>query len=117
MEMAIAILVLLIIVMGGAEVARLAHVALVVTNAAREGARVAAIGKSYAEVASTVQRSLGSWAKGSHTIEITPGEQERRQGEPVQVRVLVPVPLITPILSSILSDPFPVQSTVVMRAE
>ncbi len=116
-EMALTMSLLLLIVLGGVEVARIAHVALVVTNSAREGARAAAIGDSYGKVTASVRRSLGTWADQSHTIEIDPIEEHRRQGEPIEVRVIVPVPLITPVLAPIISNPFPVQSVVVMRAE
>lgn len=116
-EFAITLSILLLLVLGGAEMTRLIHVFLVATNAARDGARTAAIGYDYSLVVSKVNQALGSWADKTHVIEITPVEDERRAGEPVEVKVVIPVPLMTPILADILSNPFPVQSIVTMRAE
>lgn len=116
-EFAVTLSILLLLILGGAEMTRLIHVFLVATNAARDGARIAAIGYDYSVVVSKVNQALGSWAGKTHVVEITPAEDQRRAGEPVAVQITVSVPLMTPILSNILSNPFPVRTTVTMRAE
>ncbi len=117
-ELALALSVLLILSLGMVDVARILHAYLTTTNASREGARVAALGYDDAEIFAAVQASVGSALEQKNlVVEIAPAEDERRRGEPVVVKVQVPVPVLFPVLGAFVEDPLPVFSRTTMRME
>lgn len=115
-EFALVLPILLIILLGIMEFGLVFHEYLVVTHAAREGARVAVLGGTDAEILSTVTSAADSIDRGSLTTTIVPGVRVR--GEQVTVQVTNAVPLITPLFSAIFpQNPFPVSGTSIMRVE
>lgn len=115
-EFALVAPLLLLLIFGSLEFGRVFNAWIVVANAAREGARLAALGRSAPEVESHVRQALGAFAPGSLTVatENTQGIQ----GEPVTVTVTVGVPLVTPLVAAFFpTNPYPVQSAATMRLE
>lgn len=115
-EFALVLPILLIILLGIMEFGLVFHEYLVVTHAAREGARVAVLGGTDTEISSAVTRAADSIDRGSLTTTIAPGVRVR--GNQVTVQVTNPVPLVTPLFSAIFpQNPFPVSGISIMRVE
>jgi Flp pilus assembly protein TadG len=115
-EFALILPILLLLVMGILEFGRVLHTYLVVVNAAREGARYAAVGTSKADVILKVKQSCPSLEPGLLTIDVTNAQGPR--GQPVSVRVMYPVKIMTPLFERVFSNnPFPVRAEAVMRLE
>ena len=115
-ELALILPVLLLILAGTIEFGRVLNQYLVVTAAAREGARAAVVGDADAEVAATVREAAASIDGGNLTISISPANRPR--GTAVTVTVTNPVQIITPLISAFFpQNPLPVQGQVIMRME
>jgi Flp pilus assembly protein TadG len=115
-EMALVLPVLLLILAGTIEFGRVLNQYLVVTAAAREGARAAVVGDSDAVVIETVKQSAAAIDKGSMTVSVTPADRSR--GSAVTVTVTNPVQIMTPLISAFFpQNPLPVQGQVIMRME
>ena len=114
-ELAITLSLLLLILLGVMEFGRLGHAYLVVTHAAREGARVAALGYGDDVVAERVL-SAASTLNGSR-IEVAVAPGTRVRGEGVMVQVSYPVEIITPLIQQIVPSPVIVRGKTTMRVE
>ncbi len=115
-EFALVAPVLILLVMGIMEFGRLFQVWLVVTHAAREGGRYAAVGKSSSEVRTQVIAASPSLDTG--LLSITTQNAQGPSGTSVTVQVSYPVTMVTPLIGDLLpQNPYAVQSTVVMRLE
>lgn len=115
-EFALILPVVLLLLGGMLEFGRVFHDYLVVTAAAREGARTAAVGSDNATVISTVKEAASTIDRGSLTVGVTPSTRVR--GESVTVKVTNKVPLIIPLISVFFPEnPYPVSGTAVMRVE
>lgn len=114
-EMALVLPLLLLILFGTIEFGRVLNQYLVVTAAAREGARAAVVGGSDDEVAVIVERSAASLDTSRMTVGVAPTIRPR--GSAVTVTVTNPIQIITPLISAFFpQDPF-VQAQVIMRME
>ncbi|HWR55949.1 MAG: TadE/TadG family type IV pilus assembly protein [Bacillota bacterium] len=115
-EMALALPVLILLLLATMEFGRVLHGLLVVTQAAREGARSMAVNEGSATAISRIQAAAPSLDPAQMTITINPLTPAR--GQPVTVTVVHPVQIITPLISEIFPEnPFPVTGTAVMRVE
>lgn len=115
-ELALVLPVLLLIAAGTMEFGRVLHQYLVVTAAAREGARSAAVGNNDATVISAVRAAATVIDKGELTVTITPSARVR--GNAVTVTVSNPVQIFTPLISQFFpKNPYAVQGTAIMRVE
>jgi Flp pilus assembly protein TadG len=104
--------VLLLLIVGMMQFGLLFHEYLLVTHAAREGARVATLGGSDAEIVATVNAAAAS----PSDTEIVPAIRVR--GAQVTITVTKHVPLITPLFSAIFpQNPVPVSGTSIMQVE
>jgi len=115
-ELAIAISLLLMILLGIVEFARIGHAYLVATHASREGARVGALRHADPQIVNHVWDSASSLNLDRLVVSIRPSQASRLRGESVEVTVTYDVALITP-LGRFLPDPFPVVGRTVMRVE
>src|SRR5262245_53560801 len=89
-DAALVLPVFLLFVYGMIETSRLGLMAQLVTNAAREGCRVAVIdGKQQSDVDATVQAILTSGGIGTYTSTITPGFDTVELGKPVTLTISV----------------------------
>jgi Flp pilus assembly protein TadG len=113
-EMALTLPLLLLLVFGIIEFGRILNAYIVVTNAAREGARYGAVGEDEAEITSQVMLSMASLGAPSDVDVV--GEGGGR-GNPVTVTVTYDVDLIAPLFDVVIPDPFPVTATARMRIE
>ena len=88
------------------------HEFLLVTHAAREGARVATLGGSDAEIVAAVNAATAS----PSDTDIMPASRVR--GAQVTITVTKHVALITPLFSAMFpQNPVPVSGTSIMRVE
>lgn len=114
-EFALVITLFLMLFMGLVEFGRIFHAQLTLDNAARQGARVAAVRQSDDQIREAV-RSVATQLKiADSDIQITPATRQRFT--PVTVRVKTSIPLIAPIISGILQNPFPVSGQATMMME
>lgn len=115
-ELALVLPVLLLILAGTIEFGRVLNQYLVVTAAAREGARAAVVGGSDAVVTETVENAAAAIDQSNMTVSITPSD--RLRGSMVTVTVTNPVRIMTPLISSLFpQNPLPVRGQVMMRME
>ena len=115
-EMAIILPLLLVFLLGTIEMGRVFHSYIVVTQASREGARLAAVGKNDTEVNTVIADNTSSLGD-TVTVNISPSETNRRVGDTVTVGVQYEVDLVAPIITAFFPDPFPVMGSTSMRVE
>ncbi|HBX24061.1 MAG TPA: pilus assembly protein [Desulfotomaculum sp.] len=113
-EFALVVMLLLMIVFSIIEFGRIFHAQLVVTHAAREGARVGVVTNSANRdsqaVSTAVSRGASISLAGSNVSTSTSGDQ-------FTVTVNYAVDILTPIMSGIITDPLPITGSAVMRIE
>jgi Flp pilus assembly protein TadG len=115
-EFALIAPVLILMLAGMLEFGLVFHEYLVVTAAAREGARSAAVGAADAAVVSVVKAAATSIDNSNLAVVITPAT--RLRGNPVTVTVTNKVPIIVPMISVFFpTNPYNVIGTAVMRVE
>ncbi|MCG1011539.1 pilus assembly protein [Tepidanaerobacter sp. GT38] len=118
-ELALVLPIIILILFGTLEFGRIFHSYIVITNAAREGARLGALGKSDEEIISRIREASPLYQADTRLriIRLEPNESARNSGVPLTVEVAYDVELVTPIISSILPNPVTLKSTAVMRVE
>lgn len=116
-ELALILPVLLLLLLGIIEFGRIFNTYLTVSHASREGARVAALGQSDSQIKTVVAKRAMNLDSEKLTVDITPEYSVRTRGTAVQVEVDYSLPLIVPLPSSLLSNPFPVSARTIMREE
>lgn len=110
-EFALIAPVFLLLAIGILEVGRVLYAQLLVTEAAREGARAVAISGDRRQATIAVSKFPGTF-----TTRVTPSLLV--YGQNVSVEVGTTVEIITPMISAIFRpNPFPVSSTANMRQE
>lgn len=112
-ETAITLPILALLLLGMVDGGRICSAWIVVTNASREGARVAAVGGSESDVLSRVQDAMPNLTP--YTVQTT--NIGGAAGDSVTVDVSHDVTLITPLIGAILGNVVTVDSTAVMRLE
>ncbi len=91
--------------------------ALALAQAAREGARAAAVTARDDAVENAIERSAGPLHADRIDIEITPAEAERVRGDIVSVKLAYVERLGIPIVSRIVSMDLPLRASASMRLE
>ena len=88
-ELALVLPVIILILFGTLEFGRLFHSYIVITNAAREGARLGAVGKSDEEIVSRIREASPLYQADSRlrVIRLEPNESARSPGVPLTVEV------------------------------
>lgn len=114
-ELAIILPVLVALIFGMTDFGRVLNGYMIATEASREGARVAVLGGDNAAVESTVRTSASTLEQAQLTVATTPATRTR--GDSVTVAVTYKVDIVTPLINTMLSDPFPVNCQTVMRIE
>jgi len=115
-ELAFILPVVILLLAGTMEFGRVLHEFIVVTAAAREGVRSAAVGNSDSTVEAAVKAAAASIDRGQLDVDIAP--PVRTRGNAVTVTVSSSVQIITPVISSLFpQNPFPVTGRAVMRVE
>lgn len=115
-EMALVLPVLILLLMGIIEFGRVLHGVLVVTQAAREGARSMAVNEGTATASSKIYATASSVDPALLSIAISPADPAR--GDEVTVTVTYPVQIVTPLISKFFpQNPYLASGTSVMRVE
>jgi len=116
-EMALVLPILLLIIMGIVEFGRIFNAYLIVTNASREGARVAVVGGTDSDINNSITNTTVTLKPENMSVNITPIEESRTRGSQVTVNVHYQIEMICPILNGIIPNPFQINSSTVMRME
>lgn len=117
LEFALVLPILLLLVFGIIEFGRVFHSYLVVTQAAREGARVGVVGGTDDEVSATVKGVAAGLDEARLSVSIDPPEGLRSRGDSLCVNVNYSVPLVVPLIAELVPNPFPLTVTATMRVE
>ncbi|MFZ5650950.1 MAG: TadE/TadG family type IV pilus assembly protein [Bacillota bacterium] len=116
-ELALVLPVLLVLFMGTVEFGRVFHSYLVITNASREGARVAVLGGADSAISSRVGQVTGSLDSARLQTTVTPAPADRKSGALATVEVRYRVNLVFPLFDVFIPDPLPIRSSTTMRVE
>lgn len=116
-EMALILPLIIILFMGMVEFSRIFGSYLLVTHASREGARMASIGKTDAEIRTNVTSKVNILNVSELQIILTPEDDARVTGDDVRVCVKYKLDIYAPVISSIVSNPFEMQADTYMRVE
>jgi len=114
-EFALVLPVLMLLIIGMMEFGLIIHQYMVVTEAAREGARSAAVGNSNTTIISVTKTAASQIDISELTVAISPADT-RVRGNSVTVTVEKPV-AITTLLSPFFPAGFTVQGISTMRVE
>ena len=99
-ETAIVLPVVLLLLVAIVDSGRVFHSWLIVTNAAREGARSASAQQPWATVQTRIEAASGAWTCGAE-LTCTPTNIQGASGESVSISVTRDVTLLTPIMSAL----------------
>lgn len=118
-ELALILPIIIVILFGILEFGRIFHSYLVITHAAREGARVGAVGRPDSEIVERIREAapLPQADTNLHITKIEPDSDARISGLPLTVEVAYDVYLVTPLFSEVLPNPVTLTARVVMRLE
>lgn len=118
-ELALILPLIVIILFGVLEFGRIFHSYMIITHAAREGARIGAVGKNDTEIIARIRESAPLAKADTHLQidKIEPSFNARTPGLPLTVEVTYDVELITPLLSDIIPNPITLRSQSTMRLE
>ena len=116
-ELALVLPILLLVLMAIVDFGRVFHGHLAVTNAAREGARRAAVGASDSVVTAATVAAAAPLDSNIITVTISPAPSERYAGGSISVQVNYSLSILTPFMQAILPNPFPVVGRAVMIQE
>jgi len=116
-ELALVLPILLILFMGVIEFGRVYHSYLVITNASREGARVAILGGSDDAIKNRVGEVTAELDQTKLQTVVTPVPAERTSGKLANIDVQYQIPLVFPPFDIVLPNPLPLSSITVMRVE
>lgn len=116
-ELALSLVVLLLIVFAIIDFGRIFQVYLTTNHATQEGARIASLGATDAEIANAAKTAAQVDDVTKLTVAITPPIELRKRGTFVTVATTYPVTISVPLMEMILPDPFTVKSKTVMRVE
>jgi len=115
-EFTLVVPVLLLLLVAIMELGLVINQYIVLTEAAREGARSAALGGSNVTVATIVRTAASHIDTGQLNIIISP-EANRTRGNGVTVTVEAPVQAITKLMNPLFPPGFTVQGVATMRVE
>lgn len=116
-ELALVLPILLILFMGIIEFGRVYHSYLVITNASREGARVAILGGSDEAISARVGEVTADLDQTKIQTVVTPVPAERMSGKLATIDVQYKIPLVFPLFDIVIPNPLPLSSKTVMRVE
>lgn len=117
MEFALVLPLLIILLMGIFEFGRIFSSYVMITNAAREGARNVVVGRDDSQVSADILNMAGALDVGNVTVVINPGGESRVRGSSVTVEVAGELEIITPVIGKFMPNPFPVMAVSTMRME
>lgn len=117
-ETAIILPLVLLLVLGIIDFGLIFNNYILITNASREGARLASLGVTDSEIVEAVHNMTGTMDFSEMSIVISPSSSMRNHGSQVKVKITYNARLITPIISSLFDDgTAKLQAESVMRVE
>lgn len=116
-ELALVLPVLLVLFMGVVEFGRIFHSYLIITNASREGARVAIVGKSDIKITERISEAAAGLDITKLEISIDPDSETRKTGDLATVQVSYSLDLAFPLFGTLIADPLIITSQTKMRME
>lgn len=115
-EFAMILPILLLILLGIIEFGRFYNAWLMVTNASREGARMASLGGSTLQVEERIDNVMASFETNRITVNIDPSGS-RSRGDMVTVTVVYDIDPLTPMFGAITGGTLHLNADTVMRVE
>ncbi len=116
-EMALVLSILLLLLTGIVEFGRVLNAQLIVSHAAREGARVGVVGEADDLISQRARSAAGALDAEKISITVTPSPNERIRGAQLKVEVGYPVDIVMPFMDKILPNPYVVRGATTMRVE
>jgi Flp pilus assembly protein TadG len=116
-EMALALPIIILLLLGMVEFSRIFGSYLLVAHASREGARMASIGRTDAEIEANIANKVSALDVSNLQVILTPGDTARITGEDVKVSVKYKLVIYSPVISSIVPNPFEMEVNTYMRVE
>lgn len=116
-ELAVILPLLLLLVMGTIEFGRLFGSYLVMENLSRSAARYGVVGHTDQEIRDLIADQNPFLRSDRLVISISPSETLRNPGDPLTVSLEYTLDLMTPFMSDILPNPFPLSASCTMMVE
>lgn len=120
LELALVLPILILLLFGIVEFGRIFNASLTIAQAAREGARVGAVGGSDEEIVSAVKAVAATLDLDKLQVNVDPPESSpglRVRGGRLRVEVDYSVTLVAPVIAEFIPNPYPLQAVAVMRIE
>ncbi|ASK61826.1 pilus assembly protein TadE [Virgibacillus phasianinus] len=115
-ETALIIPILLILLFGITDFARIFHAYLTLDHAGREAARAATVGATDSEIELKIANTTSGLDQSKLEETISPGDGNRKSGSEITITLTYPVDFLTPIIGQIIEE-FPLKDETVMRVE
>ncbi len=116
-ELAVILPLLLLLVMGTIEFGRLFGSYLIMENLSRSAARYGVVGHTDQEIRDLIADQNPFLRSDRLVISISPSETLRNRGDPLTVSLEYTLDLVTPFMSDILPNPFPLSASCTMMVE
>lgn len=116
-EMAIILPILLTLFMGMVEFGRIFSSYLVMENLSRSATRFGVVGHTDQEIRDLITAENPILNSDRLVIDISPSDSMRNRGYPLTVSMDYTIDIITPIMSDLLPNPFPLATSCTMMAE
>lgn len=114
-EFALVLPILVLLIFGMTDFGRVINGYLTTTEASRVGARVAALREDNTAVETAVRNAAPSLNQSNLSVVTTPATRVR--GDSVTVRVIYNVDIITPLINTMLANPYVISTQTIMRVE
>ncbi|MCF6139278.1 TadE/TadG family type IV pilus assembly protein [Pseudalkalibacillus berkeleyi] len=116
-EMALALPVLLIILMGIFDVGRIMYTYMHLELATQETVRLGGLGRDDAAITEFARDYVHIGDPDLLEVSITPGDTTRKSGDYIRVSLQYPVEYVTPFISNILPSPVLLKTDSTIRVE
>lgn len=116
-EFAIILPILILILMAIMEFGIMLNCYLTIHNSAREGARIAIIGATDAQIRDVIISTSPTLNVNDLSINITPSEGSRKSGDTLQISVDYNYHMISPVISGLLNNIEVLKAQISMRME
>ncbi|MDQ6600274.1 TadE/TadG family type IV pilus assembly protein [Bacillus salipaludis] len=114
-EFALILPILVLLLFGIIDFARIFHVYLTMDHAGREAARAASIGKDDSTIKSTAVSDASSIGLTADKVGVTPSGT-KTSGSNISITITYPITFLTPVIGNIVG-PITLTDTTVMRVE
>jgi uncharacterized protein (UPF0333 family) len=116
-ETALVLPIILLLLLGMFEISRVFGSYLLITYVSRESARMAAVGKTDADIIQNVYDKSALLNVENVQIIIDPIEGYRKTGDDISISIKYKVTIYAPIIQNILPNPLNIEAKTVMRVE